>query len=856
MQAHARGRKWSSISRGEQRHVSRGVSRSDERRVLFTGVAAALALSGCAGGYIFTRPSAPAAELSIKNEASGKTYSDCRKAFAEANADTVLTFSAGVFPCGTEVSAATDWLVVRGAGLGHTFLVEDETLVKPPESPHLAALRPRKFLRVEDIAFGGLTALPGEEGRAELIRDAITTTRPALIGGPGAAMEGSALIVHSILAGWGSSPPASKATPKPLALAGNEKVALIESIALDVEQEFERYPAPGSIVLLSPGVQVPFAKHDPGAASRPDPSGRQNVPCGNVHNPIVACASEGPPPQDATPLATAARNLWAGGKLAAVEPLLRQAGKGFEKRFEDTLGRGIRQPDVFWFDNPEAQVLEDESQLQGWDAVNALAKGRTAAVVERCGAADQSGASIAAAMTTARKIDHLLNPPSAEATCKDRLQARINALVDACKQSWDWAQVLTGVDSVDIALASGHEQSNACKKVLISRLPDPATRGQVVDAYVRALGKTLQLGLPSSGGEPIPSVAPAVKVMPWILTRAGRALPPAASPGVLDHIIKAAQSPEGGDGRKLIEITGPCIPAGSGKSVRATTTVRLGELLANAKTGQEPHIVVEIPVTATGDDLKANYEGSRDAALIARCEEKTAAVYDAAIRDFVVHELEQAVDANTDRTGDLQVLLQLVRLEQPEPKQSKASMVPWIPSALAQVADAIKRQSMDLPPGGGLSRDDSPLLLRPPPDWAITDFVLAVDQLARSGTPTLEGCTLAMPDVPWARQKDMVVGPVQLQGQSTLIHCAVKGSDYELSAWPDKTAKINPVYVDTILKGLVPHMNWPKAKATPKGETMTWPPAATARSGAIYTHAKAGSELLELLVPMGSKWAK
>ena len=95
------------------------------RRLRRIGVlAAALCASACASTGRFVRPAVDAGPV-ITDEATGRTFTDCREAFAAATFDTVLTFSAGVFPCGPEVTSSAPFLVVRGAGLVDVAEVDD-----------------------------------------------------------------------------------------------------------------------------------------------------------------------------------------------------------------------------------------------------------------------------------------------------------------------------------------------------------------------------------------------------------------------------------------------------------------------------------------------------------------------------------------------------------------------------------------------------------------------------------------------------------------------------------------------------------------------------------------------------------
>jgi hypothetical protein len=827
----------------------------DVHRFIRFVVVWALASTGCATGYPFQRPVGTAKPV-VRNEVTGKTYEDCRAAFAEATSDTVLTFSDGFFACGPDVAAATGWLVLRGAGLGHTYLEYGDPITDPPKPLRLTAIRPGRYLRVEDLAFGGLTELPGEDGRVELVRAAVASERPALFGGPDAHMEGSAVVVHSVLLGWTGKRPPSDGAPKPIAIGGTERIAILESIAYDVEQEFERFPAPGSIVLLSDGVQTQFVAHQPVAKIRPDPSPRQNVPCGNTHNPAVVCASESQSVAHDTALGRAARALWSGSALSAIEPALKDEAKGFADRFGRSLGAGIRQPDAYWFDDTAARTVEDEAAASTKDGLVILARPRTAAVVAACGRPDQTADSIAAAMNTARTIDHLLAGTTVENACRDALKNRIAGLLTDCKQSWDWAQVLNGVSTVDAALGSGSQQTDECRKELLTRLPPSSERGVLLESYLREVDRMLKLGMPASGAAPIPSLAGVSKALPWIRLRAVRTLKPGPAPTIMDRLIHAAQAEGAGDGRELVELTPPCSLSVATVGTRASTTLQLGELPKNAHTGQTPQGVIEIPVLATQDDLVGkNFEGSPTSAILSLCEQKTNQAFDAAVRRYFEEELQRLLATTSGVLhSDIDVTLELIHQEMKDAPLFKDQPLPRVVAAMAKVGDNIRSQPLDA--AQVTTRpEEAPLLLRAPPDWTFSDYELAADQLARAASATLDACELAMPDVPWHRDREgNVRGQVVIDGFPMSVRCQPKEQQFELSVRTE--AAVAPKELDTMMRALNTHLGWWKPQKMAGMDAWVWAARPGGRSAVMFPHGKLGNELAVIVVPIGSAWPK
>jgi hypothetical protein len=809
--------------------------------------------AGCAAGSPFLRP-ALAEKGTITDEATGQVYDDCRAAFAAATTDTVLTFSAGLFRCGPEITASAQWLVVRGAGLGKTWLETGDPIdpKKPPPPLHLTAIRPGKLLRVEDLSFGGLTDLPYEDGHVILERVFIATERPALIGGPGASMAGNVVILHSVLTGWSGPRPTDLSQPKPLALQGNEKVALVEDVLYDVEQEFERYPAPGSVVLLSSGVEQAFAEHKPASASRPDRSNRHNVACGAAKNPQVVCASAGQPQPGDTPIQKSAALLWAGAQVALAEPLLHQAADGFAKRYTATLGKGVHQADVYWFDE-EARTVEEESRATAKDAVAVLARARMAAVVENCGHSEQSVESITSAMAGARTIDHVLGGPTAEDACRKRLQRYIETLHSECQKRWNWEQILQKVATIDNALANGGTEGATCRQELAGRVPGDKDRGPLAEVYARELSKALGLPMTFTGAEPVPALTAIVKLLPWVVTRASRT--PAQGSSVLDHLLHAAQVPGSGDGRQLVETTAPCAISNTAGGARAATTVTLGELPPNARTGTDPRTVTEVLVSATRGEIPSTTPDTDvNTILLSRCEERTGEAYDQALRKYFVGELDRLLDTSHGPIrSDLEVVAQLVHEEVKGPPLAEDAL-PHVPAAAERIGAVIRSLPLDVKQVGAGRLEDAPVVMRAAPQWKVQDVALAADQLAHASSATTDACQIAMPDISWQRNDKAVRGAVSLESTEFYVDCRPRETGFELALLISSSGKPPPQLVDMLMRGFVSHMGWPKNDG-PATATKSWKNK-KGRSVVLNTKGKPDGELAIIAIELGSTWSK
>ncbi len=833
------------------------------RRQAGASALGAVLLLSCATANTFTRPVTQAVPT-ITNELTAQTYTDCAKAIAETTTDTVLTFSEGVFQCGPTVPTVAGWLVVRGAGMGKTFLqAAPPTEAEPDAPPQLTALRPAvgSYLRVQDVTFGGLSGVPGDGTHVELVRVAAFTKRPALIGSPD-KVEGSVLVVHSLMVGTLVTP--TDRLPKPLAIAGNEHIAVVESVLKDVEQEFDRYPAPGSIVLLSKGVQDAFSRHEPASKGRRDPSLRPNAVCGAPRNPMVLCASEGQQLKGQGPIVDAAKRFQEGQPVGAIEQPLRAAGKDFGERFATGLGSGIRQPDVFWFEEGDAKALEDESQSSGKGALSALVRVRIDDIVKQC---NQTNTAMRQSLEKAALVDRLLPAPLAVNSCREALSRRMESLVQDCKTSWDWERVLGGIGNADQALGANGATVMTCRNLMAARLPPPASRGSLADAYLREVAASLKLNSPLGGTGTPPNLEAVDASLPWIVTRSDRTITQSTPPNVLDHILYANQKPGAGDGRQLVELTPPCamVPGGVPK---AGGVVRLGLRAAHAGPTDEARIVMEIPVETSADEIPTA-GGAQKIAIVKRCEEKAALVYNDAVRQFVQQELERvATTAEDPARIDAEVALQIVRteLKAPQTVRPKNFRAPVVVGALAKVAAVIRRLPLDIAVVGvGAVRPDvravaalAEGIVRPPPDWSPTDFALAADSLARATAADVDACQVQVPDVPWqavdggAAQR----GAVVFDGQPALVHCKPTPAGFEvsISAEGDKVrAKVHAA----IKKVLTAKLGVPAVQKPAEGGGFVWKGLPTARSGFVLKASTVkGPVLGQVLVPVGSKWNK
>lgn len=620
------------------------MSQGGSKRLRLVGVlAAALCASACASTGRYLRPKVDAGPV-ITDEATGRTFTDCREAFAAATFDTVLTFSAGVFPCGPEVTSSAPFLVVRGAGLGKTFLEAGGG-----EVPTFTVIRPGGFMRVQDIAFGGLTELASVDTRVALVRVAIAGARPVLIGGESAGVLGSVIVAHSILA---AGPGASQRTQQPTALAfgGNDRVAVLESVFVDVEQEFETFPSPGSVVLLGEPLVPAFERHEPGARRRPRASIRPNVPCTHPASPRMHCLrAEQLAPDEGGPIDLAAARLSEDAPLASAEPYLREAARGFRERMRTTLGPAIRQPDVFWWTDKHAAVVEEEALLTGRDAMAVFLRARIDHVVSAC--ADE-GRPMKATLASALALDRLLRTTTTGEACRAHFRARTEQVLVACSEGWDWAKALADAKGADDALGT-QETSAACRTQLSTRARAAAT-GPLSRAYLSAVSRELGLA-PLDAGPERPTIDALVKYLPWVVTKSGRVA--GGDTVLLDRIARAATSPNAGDGRRLIETTPSCrLLTSSGP--RAQGAVELAIERPGAKEG--PESAVSLAVESSRSDLPAGLEaGAVNVALVKKCADMQAAAYPFAVRRFVLAELARVAVTDEEHAADVETALLL-----------------------------------------------------------------------------------------------------------------------------------------------------------------------------------------------------
>jgi hypothetical protein len=812
-------------------------------------VACGLVLVGCAAGSPFVRPSV-SSKQSIVNEATGQKYTDCRKAVAEATTDTILTFSEGSFRCGAELVLSPEWIVLRGAGMEKTFLDATEPNAKVPGD--LTALRVSRSVRVQDLTFGGLTDLDSKDARAELLRVGLATNRAAIVGGPAAKMEGSAVIVHSLISGWMT---VAGPQPKPIALNGNEKVALIECVITDVEQEFERYPAPGSIVLLSKGVEGPFAKHEPAAKSRRDPSKRANVACGNAKNPVTLCDAQGQKPSGADAISAAARSMQSGDGIEKIALALRRAGKGFGDRFK-SLGGGIRQPEAYWFDDRSAKGVEAESALSGAESMKLIAQSRQDVLLERCAKTDRP---IQTILDNVATMDRLTKNQSTE-MCQQKLKAQVDGLVAECGRTWDWEKVLANVTNTDAALGLKGEAAKSCRAKFAERLPAVSLRGPLADVYVRAVADALQLKVEAAGRDSQLSMKAIVSQLPNVVTKSDRPSFDGAGADTLDRIITAAQAPGAGDGRKLVETTEPCKLPNGNASVRATTQFALGDLPARARSSDTPRTVLELPVEATKDEL-GGAVGSWNVALVRRCDEKAAATYRAGVRKYVVQELTRLAQEGDEKSRlDAEVVLQMIRVEKPAEVTLRSRALPTFPAVLTKLASGLSRDPIEVAPVAASTRrievEQAETVLPPPPDWSTEDLIRAADVLAGATVASVAACKSLLPDVPWQTDGAGVSGSIVFESVSLTARCLASGNNYELSlVTPAK--KVAPKIVTNLQTALTDRLGTSKAEKRADGASLVWPGEGQTRRGVLLKQPnKAGQVVTSIVVPIGSQWTK
>lgn len=840
--------------------MDRGASDVFVRTSLLLTAVAALA-AGCASKAGFLRPTS-AAPATITDEATGRTWNDCRAAFAASTEDVVvLTFSEGVHRCGAELPLASDFVILRGAGLGRTFLDAG-----PGGPPRLTTIRPRRQLRVEDLAFGGLTELPTDDAKATLVRVAIATDRPALFGDPRHGVVGSILVAHSLLAAQDAlaTPPAQ---PRPLSFQGNERIAVIESLLVDVEQEFERYPAPGSVVLLSEGLEAAFSAHQPGEKERRQASTRPNVPCGHGRNPIVSCASAPAELDPETSPVVAAAEAWRdGAPLAALEPLLRAAARDFTSRFVATLGPAIRQPDVFWFDDALARVVEEEAALAGRDALTVLLRARAEPLVAQCGSADEPPKAV---LARARALDRLLPNPTTFAACAEQLAPRRDRLLAACASDWDWDALLAKLDELDGALGqTGDAAAGAsCRAKLRARLTGIAAPGPLARAYLARVDEQLALGGKSERAAA--DLRDLVSALPWIETRSGRSSPASQPPTVLDRLVRRAQVPDAANARKLVEVTPACVlvPTSAGSlQMKAIVQVQLAVEPTTPTPGVERVVAAEVPVEATKNDLPGGTPaGSVNMALVKTCEERTAAAYPVAVTRFVRRELERlAAEGPEAQRAEADVGLLLASLGEEVPPGGRSRRVPMVRSALESVAGELLRddgmQRLASSAGAGtslapLAEPTAALMAEPaPPSWTMADFARAADVLSRAGQVNTDSCAFLLPQIAWRPGEAWVSGAVTLENTPALLRCRPDPKGYELSVWVDGPAEARLAVMKSLAAELGRRLGAPAAQTTRDGPAFEWSGGSGGRLGFLYRTPPAATMLGYVLVPLRSNW--
>jgi len=816
-------------------------------------IAAAAALSAaCGGSGPFRRPSATG--TLVRDEASGRTFSDCRAAFAAATAESVLVFGEGVFACGPEVQAASDWLVVRGAGAGSTFLdsgADDGRL-------HPAAIRPGRALVVEDLAFGGLSPLPTAESTAVLVRTAIATDRPALLGDAQSGVVGSVAVVHSVLAAGVSAQSPADGMPKPIAFAGNGRVAVVESVLLDVEQELERYPAPGSIAIVSPGVETAFARHAPAGERRRDASPLRNVPCGHPKHPLVRCG-ETPLPEDG-PVAEAARVLAERRPLAEAEGPLRAAAKGFSGRFRTQYAAAIRQPEVFWFDDGHAAIVEAEAEALAADPTGksfaaVRVRAQAAALADRCADASQP---MKPALDRARALDRLLPAPEAASACVEKIKARVETLSAACTGALEWAGLLEQLSDADAALETGRASADACRAKLRERMGALRARSGLVSAYLREVDRTLALGAPPPDNPDPVLLDPVVAGLPYVEVRTGRAIPTSESP-LLDQLVRALQQPGAGDGRRLVETSAPCALGGGGPggSTRATGAVQLSERLPNASENEEPRVVAGAPVEATVATVgPVPDKGGLGVALTRKCDEAAAAGYGPAVLRYVREELaRQSVAGPWSVRAEAELALLMVSLSEggrTVPRGWKPRNLPVVPAALVAVDAVVRRDktAAAVAAAPALSAPGAPAGPKPPAPWTVSDLELNADVLSRGGSADLETCAFLLPHLPWEKAPARVDAAVSMGAVAAKLRCRADPEGFELSLWVEDE-KARAAVLAALVKQLDVQMGASRPGTTARGTGRVWSP----RGGRLgFAQLKAGGDpmLGYILVPLGS----
>ncbi len=829
------------------------MSREARGRLAFALLALGSLACATAATTSFVRPTGGPGR--IVDVATGRAFTDCRTAFAEATGETILRFSAGVFDCGPELQVASDNLVVRGAGLGHTFLVDGRAKL----GLRLTVLDPGRELRVEDLAFGGLGAQPTQDSEATIVRCAVATARPMLFG-TSDGVQGSVVVIHSVLAKSTRPLLPTDSSPEPIAYDGNEHVALIESVLSDVEQEFERYPAPGSIELLDGAMQAAFAAHEPAAGHRRDPSTLPNVSCGSSADPQLVCLGSPERVTGETPIARAAKLFVTHAPLEDLEAPLREAGRDFARRFHQTLGNALRQPDVFWFGDSQASLVASESQLSGRAADAQLVRARAPEALRRC--ADPTSR-MRDVLACARALDRLLPHPAIAAACVKDLRPRAVALLDRCRASFDWTGVLQQVADLDSALGDHGASVVACKEKLRARALSLARAGPLARAYLGEVDRVLGLGANLGAGAPA-SLASISQSLPWVVTQAGVSIPLPASPSALDTLVHAALTPGSGDGRQLIDVTPECalVPVSPGSPVqKAVGDVTLAIKYPHAGPHDVPQVVLKLPVQASMDDLPPGTDaGEAGVDLVNACGAKAAQSYPEAVRQYVVQELARKA-ALGPAGADAEVALFLAQGAATGGQvQGPPKNVPLVPEALAALAD-----DLSLSPAMAVGTSDQPQgpaappqpasTAKAPPAWSMRKLMRAADLLSRSGQVNLASCAFFLDDVPWQTQPTKISGLVLLDGVPSRLVCRSQGGAFELSVWVDGPTKNRVRILSALERALARRLGVPVSMNTGYGPGVGWAATPTERTAFVFRSVPPRSSMLGyLLVPLGSSW--
>jgi len=608
---------------------------------------------GCATRPGFTRPERSGAALTIRGEGSGREYADCRTAVEQEALSgdvVVLTFGPGVHACGDEL-ALPDRVILRGAGFGRTFL--------DAGAGKLTSLKPGRYLRASDLAFGGTTPQSSGDARVELVRVAGLSSRGALFGGA-QGLTATVVAVHSVLSAWPTEIVPEDATlPVPLALRGNDRVVAVESLLFDVEQEFERMPSPGSIVMLSRNVEAAWRDHQPAAKSRNSSGGRANLSCDATGSMRVACQSKEPgvPGDDA--LALAGQEFMDGKALATIETHLRWLSVGFGKRFVEKLAPQVRQVELFWYG--EAHAVSLESEAAGTDpgaSLAAVLRAQGLEFVKDCGLEDVAMRGVLAPV---KSIDRFLGSTELTDACRAKLQPRLDAIAARCETGTDWERTLADVSDADATLGFGGDVVNACRGRLQRRLEAIAAQGPLALSYAHELEAVLSLGAklpPRPTDLRFDVLAPR---LPYVLTRSGRTTSVRTPPTVRDRLLRRLQIPGIGDGRRLTETTAPCKVVAGGGTQRGVGRMQLTEEHPGGRS-EDTKVVVELEHVVTVSDIPPGTpDGAIAVTLAKRCDETITSRYEPALDRFLMEELmRQVAKAPDDLKAEADVAVLVV----------------------------------------------------------------------------------------------------------------------------------------------------------------------------------------------------